>query len=94
MSDLIVTIGEVRELSDKLRLVATEFEGSEDIASDYAEEVSHGDLAHELEQFAENWAVHRGKLMDSLSTFVEMAKAAADGYDGVELELTNALEGD
>ncbi|MDT0269534.1 hypothetical protein RM844_24945 [Streptomyces sp. DSM 44915] len=93
MSDLQISVDEVRELATKLRLVATEFENSEDIASEYAEEVSHGDLAHELEQFAENWRIHRDKLMEGLGTFVEHAEQAAEGYDGIETELANALQG-
>ncbi len=91
--DLDITVDEVRELGSKLRLVATEFENSEDIASDYADEVSHDDLAHELEQFAENWRIHRNKLMESLQSFVEKAEQSADGYDGVEEELVRALQG-
>lgn len=94
MPDLNVTTEEVRELANKLRLVATEFENAEDIADDYAEQVSHDDLAHELEQFAENWKHHREKLMDGLQSFVEAAKSAAEGYEGIEEELVNALEGD
>ncbi|MDT0341763.1 hypothetical protein [Streptomyces litchfieldiae] len=93
MADLTVTVDDVRDLATKLRQVATEFEHSEDIASDYAEDVSHDDLAHELEQFAENWRVHRNKLMEGLQSFVEKAQQAADGYDGLERELVNALEG-
>ncbi|MDT0446882.1 MULTISPECIES: type VII secretion target [unclassified Streptomyces] len=92
-ADLDVTVDEVRELANKLRMVATEFENSEDIASDYADQVSHDDLAHELEQFSENWRIHRNKLMESLESFVEKAQQAADGYDGIEEELVRALEG-
>ncbi|KAB8163851.1 MULTISPECIES: type VII secretion target [Streptomyces] len=93
MSDLDITVDEVRELGQTLRLVATEFENSEDIASEYADEVSHRDLAHELEEFAENWRIHRNKLMDGLRTLAEHATQAAEGYDGIETELANALQG-
>ncbi|WP_062212178.1 hypothetical protein [Streptomyces sp. NBRC 109706] len=94
MSDLTVSVDDVQELGNKLRFVAGEFEGAEDIASDYAEEVCHGDLAHELEQFASNWRVHRSKLMEGLTKFAELAQAAGDSYDGIESELANALQGE
>ncbi|WP_326594531.1 hypothetical protein [Streptomyces sp. NBC_01803] len=93
MSDLVVSVEDVALLGEKLRFVAGEFEGAQDIVSDYAEEVCHGDLAHELEQFAENWRIHRGKLMEGLTKLAELAQAAAEGYDGIETELVNALEG-
>ncbi|ARQ69423.1 type VII secretion target [Streptomyces marincola] len=91
--DLEITVDEVRELGEKLRLVATEFENAEDVASEYADEVSHDGLAGELEEFAENWRIHRNKLMESLESFVEKARESADAYDGVEEELVRALEG-
>jgi hypothetical protein len=93
MSDLRVTTDEVRELGDKLRFVATEFENAEDIAEDYGEMVSHSGLADELESFADNWDAHRAKLMENLKSFYETAKQAADAYDEVEQELIKALEG-
>ncbi|SOD63104.1 Excreted virulence factor EspC, type VII ESX diderm [Streptomyces zhaozhouensis] len=93
MSDLDITVSEVQELGEKLRLIATEFENAEDAASDYAEQVSHDGLAHELEEFAENWGVHREKLMDGLRTLAEKAIQAAEGYDGIESELAQALQG-
>lgn len=93
MSDLDITVDDVRELGDKLRLIATEFENAEDIADEYADEVSHRDLAHELEEFAENWRIHRNKLMDGLRSLAEKATESAEGYDGIETELVNALQG-
>ncbi|UCM89495.1 DUF6317 family protein [Streptomyces marincola] len=91
--DLEITVDEVRELGEKLRLVATEFENAEDVASEYADEVGHDGLAGELEEFAENWRIHRNKLMESLESFAEKAREAADGYDGVENDLVDAIEG-
>lgn len=93
MSDLDVTVEDVALLGERLRFVAGEFEGAQDIASDYAEEVCHGDLAHELEQFAENWRIHRGRLMEGLTTLAGLAQEAAGAYDGVETALADALEG-
>lgn len=94
MADLVVSTDEVRELGRKLRFIAAEFEDSEDIAEEYAEAVSHGDLAHEVEQFAENWRVHREDLMGNLQALAEAAVSAAEGYDGLEQVLVDALEGD
>jgi hypothetical protein len=94
VSDLSLSVAEVRELGERLRFVAAEFESAEDIAADYAEQVCHDDLAHELEQFAENWRVHRSRLMEDLHTLARHARAAADAYDGVEQALVDALEGE
>ncbi|MDT0345347.1 hypothetical protein [Streptomyces litchfieldiae] len=94
MSDLVVTVEDVGRLGEKLRFVAGEFDGAQDIAEDYADEVCHGDLAHELEQFAESWKIHRGKLMEGLTTLAELAQSAAEGYDGLETALANALQGE
>lgn len=93
MSDLVISTDEVRELGEKLRFVAAEFEGANDIAEEYAEVVSHGDLAHELEQFADNWENKRNELMEKLHGLAEAAVASADGYDGFEQALVDALEG-
>lgn len=94
MADVSVTPADVRELGNQLRFIATEFEGSESIASDYAEDVGHGGLAGELERFAENWHHKRRALMENLQSFAEAAKQSADAFDGIEDELVNALEGD
>ncbi|WP_165953621.1 type VII secretion target [Streptomyces sp. 8K308] len=94
MSDLVVSVDDVRELGERLRFVAAEFESAEDLASDYAEQVGHDDLAHELEQFAENWRIHRSKLMEGLQKLAQHARAAAEGYEGIETELVNALDGE
>lgn len=94
MSDLVVSTDEVRELGRKLRFIAAEFEDSEDIAEEYAEAVSHGDLAHELDEFAENWQSARTDLMENLQGLAEAAVSAAEGYEGLEQALVDALEGD
>ncbi|MGP4110665.1 hypothetical protein ACTWP5_07080 [Streptomyces sp. 4N509B] len=94
MSDLRLSTDDVRELGEKLRFIATEFEGANDIAEEYGEAVSHGDLAHELEQFAENWENKRGELMEGLQELANAAVGAAEGFEGLERALVDALEGD
>ncbi|RKN45551.1 hypothetical protein [Streptomyces hoynatensis] len=94
MADLVVTVADVRELGDKLRFLAAEFEDAGGTAEDYADEVCHGDLKHELNQFADNWRVHRGRLMENLRKLAEQAHAAGETYEGLETELVNALEGE
>ncbi|MGP3971781.1 hypothetical protein [Streptomyces sp. 6N223] len=94
MADVILTIEDIRELGRRLRFIATEFEGANDIAEEYGESVAHDDLAHELEQFAENWEITRGELMQKLQELAEAASGAADGYSGWEQALVDALEGE
>ncbi|MDT0345947.1 type VII secretion target [Streptomyces litchfieldiae] len=94
MADLTVTVADVRELADRLRFIAAEFEDSEDIADAYAEQMGHGDLAHEVEQFAANWKHKRRKLMENLQSFADEARLAADTFTGVEDDLAGALEGE
>jgi hypothetical protein len=94
MSDLAVSIEGVRELGRRLRFVAAQFEGADDIASDYAEAASHDDLAHELNQFADNWEVCRSDLMENLGKLAEHARTAGHAYHQVEVELQRALGGE
>lgn len=93
MADLFLTIEDIRELGRSLSFIATEFEGANDTAEEYGESVSHGDLAHELEQFAENWEIKRGELMQKLQELADAATSAAEGYEGFERALVDALEG-
>ncbi|MDT0307482.1 hypothetical protein RM780_10960 [Streptomyces sp. DSM 44917] len=93
MPDIVLTLAEIRELGQSLRLIAAEFDNSEDIAEEYAEIVGHDDLAHELEEFADNWSNHRRALMENLQGLAEAAQTAAEGYDGIERDLVDALEG-
>jgi len=91
--DFVMPTAEVRELGNKLRFVAAEFEDSEDLASDYAGEVGNYRLADEVREFAENWHHKRRALMDTLKDFAEAAKKCADEVDGVEDDLVAALYG-
>jgi LPS O-antigen subunit length determinant protein (WzzB/FepE family) len=94
MSDQVISTEEVRELGESLRFVAAEFEDANDTAEEYGDYVSHDDLAHELEQFAENWEITRGDLMENLTALAEAAVGAAEGVEGLEQALVDALEGD
>ncbi|RKN42952.1 hypothetical protein D7294_10510 [Streptomyces hoynatensis] len=73
--------------------MAAEFEDSEDLASDYADEVGNDHLAHEVREFAENWHHKRRALMDTLKAFADKAKEAGEAFDGIEDQLVASLEG-
>ncbi|MBB0243113.1 hypothetical protein FNQ90_03050 [Streptomyces alkaliphilus] len=92
--DLLVKFDRVRELGRKLRFVATEFENSESIASDYAEEAGHDGLAHELEQFAENWSKKRRQVIDAVGSFADIVDSAEEAFGGLDTELHKALTGE
>ncbi|KAB8167270.1 hypothetical protein FH609_012900 [Streptomyces sp. 3MP-14] len=77
MSDLRVTVDDVRELGERLRFIAAEFDDSQSIADDYAEQMGHDDLRHEVEQFAANRKHQRRKLMRSLQEFAEVAASSS-----------------
>ncbi|SFD29105.1 hypothetical protein [Streptomyces aidingensis] len=92
--DLRLKYDDIVELGRKLRFVATEFENSESIASDYADEVGHDNLAHELEEFADNWHHKRRAMMDELEAFAGIVESAEEAFGDLDQALYDALTGE
>ncbi|WP_165984755.1 hypothetical protein [Streptomyces sp. YIM 98790] len=90
--DLSIRYQEVRDLGLGLEIVAGELEASEDIAEDYAEQVSHDDLADALEEFASNWSDKRTELVESIRAVAWMAELAGDTFQGLDRDLADAVQ--
>ncbi|NLT57248.1 MAG: hypothetical protein GXX79_22340 [Actinomycetales bacterium] len=88
---LKVDVDRVRDVASALASIKNELDGAEALTDSHRGIVGAGTLANRLDEFSSNWRIHRQRLSDDLKTFSAWAKAAADGYTGLDESLTKAL---
>jgi hypothetical protein len=88
---LKVDLDRVREVTASLEEIKREFDAAEGITDGYRGSIGSGRLADKLDEFSDNWRIHRKRLTEDLQTFTEWSRAAVDAYKGVDDELAKAL---
>ncbi|MGP3972153.1 hypothetical protein [Streptomyces sp. 6N223] len=90
--DLVINYDEIEDLGTGLETIRSELENSEDIADEYAEDVSHGDLADALEEFADNWSDKRGEIIEEIGNLAEIARSVGEGFSTMDLQLAESTQ--
>lgn len=71
-----------------------DFDQVQDRADDAAGACGYGPLARVLRDSSSDWALRRGKLAEALANLAGHMKAAIDGFEKWEVNVTQALQGD
>ncbi|MGH3886015.1 MAG: hypothetical protein ACRDSZ_05475 [Pseudonocardiaceae bacterium] len=50
-----------------------------------------GGISEAMDEFVENWKIHRGKLVSAVEAHQKMAIESADAYEHTDTELTKEL---
>lgn len=92
MADLDLNLEDLRALADDLTSIRSEFENADDNAEDAAEATGHDELRDIVNDFADEWRIKRGDMMEDLSKLTDVINQIADSFTELDTELGNALE--
>lgn len=92
MSDLKADTERIRECSRALLRIYSEFTNRASPADGYgASELGSSLISGAFDDFGSNWKVHRQDLTERLKRLGTITEDAADGYDGADAALAQAL---
>lgn len=94
MADLSVDTAVLIESGHALRAVASEFEHADDNSEDAADAVGHPDLADRVREFADNWRIRRGEMVQKIATLGEAASTTGETFEQLDRDLAAALRGE
>lgn len=91
MSDVDVDLDRLKVLMSQLRIVRREFDGAEGFAKRVAELVGHSGLAGVVDDFATQWSVRRGELLEELDYLAETSQAIHDTMIELDQDLSAVI---
>ncbi|HEY0248961.1 MAG TPA: hypothetical protein VGC45_11940 [Gryllotalpicola sp.] len=94
MSDLLLDLGELQQLSAELAAIARDFSGSDALSGTVAEATGHDRLSGRVNEFASNWAVHRTQMLHDIETLQQYLQDLTDGFTKLDGQLAQALQSD
>jgi hypothetical protein len=77
-------------VAQALKVLSREFEESDDIVDDHKRAIGASDLTDALDEFANNWKLHRKGLLGSMESLQEMAETSHETYVEADAELARA----
>lgn len=93
MSDrLRINMGELEALWHDLQSVATDFGAIESCAGDLGAAVGHARLATEIHSFEAGWDDQRRKLVESMDTLWQQARAVHEAFEQADTALAEPLK--
>jgi hypothetical protein len=84
----------LRETSRRLGRAAETLGAARGTAHEDAQSVRQRDLGEAMQEFADNWRVHRERLIDMASGGHKFVTGAADAYDRLDHDLAAAFDTD
>jgi hypothetical protein len=92
--EFTVSPAEVADMAARLQGLKEEFDGLEDHVGQYRsrEVCGHEHVGDKLGDFADNWSDKKREMTRKLESLAGYAQAAAEAYDGLEVELSGAFE--
>jgi hypothetical protein len=94
MEDLKVSYGKLEESAKNLKTVQSELQNIGGHQSDIKGALGSGDIAHAMDDFANNWDYHRNKLLDKVTGLLEATKKTVEAFGDVDSKLTKSLSSD
>lgn len=93
MDDLKVSYGKLEESGKNLKAVQTELANISGHEGDIRGSLGSGDIAHAMDDFANNWDYHRNKLLDKVKGLIEATEKTVEAFGDVDRKLSSGLEG-
>lgn len=94
MTDLKVSYDKLEESSKNLQAVQRELEHTGDHQKDIKGSLGSGDIAHAMDDFANNWDYHRHKLLDQVKKMTELSEKTMEAFRDLDHKLAAGAEGD
>lgn len=91
MADLQVNLGLLQQTAGSLSMLIEEFSNASKIVSSAQRGVAEPILASALEDFADDWSVHRQSLLSSMETVYKMATESHKAYIATDDKLAQDL---
>ncbi|CAN5485806.1 hypothetical protein BH10ACT4_BH10ACT4_14580 [soil metagenome] len=92
MTDLLLDLGLLRQLSDDLAAISREFTNADKFSKDVADATGHDSLRKHVEDFADKWNDKREKMVEEIDALQSMVTAVSDGFTKVDDGFAKALE--
>lgn len=89
-ADLVVT-DELQTISDGLKKIADEFSNAANIASDDNDIWGQSDAASAMSEFANNWSIHRGPILDRIQKHQQKVDDANQQWQQTDDGLANSF---
>jgi hypothetical protein len=87
---LKVDVALIRATADGLGRIRDVLAGAE-ASKPGAEVLGLGGISHAMDEFVDNWKIHRGKLVSAVEAHQKMAAESADAYEHTDTELAKEL---
>jgi hypothetical protein len=91
MADLVVDLGLLEQTAGSLSMLIEEFSNASKIVSSAQGSVAEPILVTALEDFANDWSVHRQDLLSSMETVYKMATESRKAYIATDDRLARDL---
>jgi hypothetical protein len=91
MADLVVDLGLLEQTAGSLSMLIEEFSNASKIVSSAQGSVAEPILVTALEDFANDWSVHRQDLLSSMQTVYKMATESRKAYIATDDRLARDL---
>jgi hypothetical protein len=91
MADLVVDLGLLEQTAGSLSMLIEEFSNASKIVSSAQGSVAEPILVTALDDFANDWSVHRQDLLSSMETVYKMATESRKAYIATDDRLVQDL---
>lgn len=91
MTDLRVDYQLLDQIDASLGRLAAEFGSIEAVQDSYNAAMGSPDIAGAMTGFAENWSIHRKKLVSSMQALQKMTQGTRQGFQGTDDDLSRQL---
>ena len=91
MADLVVDLGLLEQTAGSLSMLIEEFSNASKIVSSAQGSVAEPVLVTALDDFANDWSVHRQDLLSSMQTVYKMATESRKAYIATDDKLARDL---
>ena len=91
MADLVVDLGLLEQTAGSLSMLIEEFSNASKIVSSAQGSVAEPVLVTALDDFANDWSVHRQDLLSSMQTVYKMATESRKAYIATDDKLAQDL---
>ena len=92
MADISIDLKKLEALQATMRVVRHEFDDAEQFSTTVADLVGHEELAQTVRDFATQWNLRRGELLEELDYIAEATRSIHDTMVELDQELSTVLD--
>ncbi|MCU1423422.1 MAG: hypothetical protein JWN36_3073 [Microbacteriaceae bacterium] len=89
--DLLVDIRTLQNAETNLAAILDEFKNANEFSDNVADACGNDHLGDKVHDFAHNWNIHRGRMLDAISALHDSVKKIYDSFDETDRKLAAAI---